>query len=187
MADTIQEFHWPINIPFNENVNWNVLVTNYESGKEQRRKKWSQPKRTFTVSLRGKSKTIEKQISDFYIARSGAFDTFYFQNPNENPITGESFGTGNGTTTQFSLAHTLLPSGDISITKAGDAQTETTHYTLNRATGVVTFLSAPASGDALIAQSYNFCRKVRFAEKPFENELFNFELYNNEITLIEVL
>ena len=83
-----QEFNFNINTPFIEELNYKTLVTSFEDGKEQRRKKWSSPKRIFTINLRGKSQTIEDRIWDFYKSREGMYDTFYFENPNENPVQG---------------------------------------------------------------------------------------------------
>ena len=186
MANTTQEFNFPINSPFEEEVSWNTLTTKYEDGKEQRRKKWSQPKRTYTISLRGKSKSVSTQVWDFYQSRSGDLDTFYFTNPNETPVENEGFGTGNGSVTAFTLANSPIPSGSLSITVAGTPQTEVTHYTINRSTGVVTFVSAPASGSAINAVSYNFSRTVRFADGKMSRELFNYQLYNFGVKLLQV-
>ena len=186
MADTTEEFNFPINIPFEEEVQWSTLVTKYESGKEQRRKKWSQPKRVYTVNLRGRSKTVSTQVWDFYNSRSGAFDTFYFVNPNENSVTSERFGTGNGSSTIFNLVNSPLPSGAITVTAAGVPKTETTDYTINRSTGAITFVSAPTNGDALLA-TYDFARIVRFAESNLSRELFNYQLYNIGVKLAQVL
>lgn len=187
MANTIQEFNFDINIPFVEDINYNTLITRYEDGKEQRRQKWSRPKRMYSISLRGKSKTIFNQIWNFYNSRSGAFDTFYFTNPNETPVANEVFGTGNGSTTVFTLANSPIPSGTMSISVGGVAKTESTHYTVNRSTGVITFNTPPSGGLSVTAVSYNFSRIVRFAEDKLGRELFSYQLYNGNLKLTEVL
>jgi len=181
-----QEFWWPVNIPLSEDVNWSTLVTKYEDGKEQRRKKWSQPKRGYSISLKGKTREVMSQVWDFYNARNGIYDTFYFTNPNENPITGEIVGVGNGSNVNYNLQNYPLPSGAIAISVGGVAKVETTNYTLSRATGAVTFVQTPASGDQILA-TYSFCRVVRFAENKLTRELFNYRLYNSDLTLIQVL
>lgn len=185
MASTIQEFIWDINIPFDETVGFNTLITKYEDGKEQRRQKWSRPKRNFDISLRGRTNVIMQQAWDFYIARNGSFDTFYFENPNESPVSSEILGTGNGINVNFNLAHYPLPSGAITLTSGATTFTETSHYTLTRSTGAVVFNVAP-TGD-VVATNYNFCRVVRFAEDNLDRELFNYRLFNTKLKLIEVL
>ena len=186
MASTTEEFWFPVNIPFSESVGHNTLITKYESGKEQRRKKWSVPKRTYSVELKAKTDIVTTQLWNFYNSRSGAFDTFYFQNPNENPVSSEGFGTGNGVSTIFNLVNSPIPSGSFTVTAAGVAKTETTDYTVNRLTGAITFNSAVASGEALLA-TYNFVRTVRFADDNLNRELFSYKLYNGTLKLIQVI
>lgn len=181
---SIEEFHFEVNIPLEENVNFLTLVTPYEDGKEQRRKKWSTPKRDYNITLRGKNTTVSQQVWDFYTSRSGAYETFYFQNPNENPVTNEALGTGNGVNKNFQLANYPLPSGAITITDQGYPLTETTNYTLTRSSGAIVCNVAP-TGDML--GTYNFSRIVRFAEDNLSRELFNYKLYNLGVKLLEVL
>ena len=184
---SVEEFPVSVNIPFREELQFNTLLTKYEDGKEQRRKKWSTPKRTYQIQLRGRTNTVMDQVWSFYNARSGAFDTFYFENPNESPVTGEIVGTSNGSTTQFGLDNFPLPSGGItSLTVGSITYTENINYTLARTTGVITFDVAP-SGSQTITASYPFCRIVRFSEDNLDRELFNFKLYNGSMGLVQVL
>jgi uncharacterized protein (TIGR02217 family) len=184
----MEEFIWPVSQPFEETVLWKTLVTTYEDGKEQRRKKWSQPKRSYSLTLSSRSDTITNQVWDFFNARSGAYETFYFENTNESPATGELVGYGTGALRDFQLDHFPLPSGAITLTVNGVAQTETTNYTLARSTGAITFAvgSVPVSGDPIVA-TYRNCRIVRFAEDQLTRELFNYKLYNTGIKLAEVI
>ena len=179
-----EEFWFPVNIPLEEDVNWSTLVTRYEDGKEQRRKKWSQSKRGFSVSLRGRTKEVMQQVWDFYNARSGAYETFYFENPNENPVTAELFGVGDANQTTFGLDNYPLPSGAITVYNATTNFVETTDYVLTRSSGAVVFNVAP-SGD--LYATYNFSRIVRFAEDKLTRELFSYQCYNGDVKLIEVL
>ena len=180
---SIEEFHWDVNVPFIEHENWSTLVTRYEDGKEQRRKKWSAPKHAYEITLRGRTNTISDQVWSFYYARSGAFDTFYFKNPNENPNT-KVIGSGDSSNLNFNIPDYPLPSGAITLSTASFSYTETTHYTLTRSTGAVVFNQAP-TGD--LTCTYNFCHIVRFADDKLDRELFNYRLFNMGIKLIEVL
>lgn len=62
--------------------------------------------------------------------------------------------TGNGVTTAFSFPYYFLADADLKVYKAGVLQTITTQYTVsgagNPAGGTVTFVTAPASGNAVI-------------------------------------
>lgn len=64
-----------------------------------------------------------------------------------NTLTGKKHQTfnGDGSATAYYLAETTLTSID-SVYVGGVLQTLTTHYTVNATTGVVTFISAPATG-----------------------------------------
>ena len=86
----------------------------------------------------------------------------------------------------FNLVNSPLPSGSFTVTNGGAAQTETTHYTVNRATGAITSVSAPSNGNALLA-TYDFARVVRFADSNLSRELFNYQLYNFGVKLAQVL
>lgn len=181
-----EEFIWDVNIPFKENVVWNTLLTKYEDGKEQRRRKWSQPKRDYEVTLKARTDIVSKQVWDFYNAREGAFGTFYFENPNESPISGELVGVGNGVVVSFQLDHFPLPSGSVTLATPTVNYVENTHYVLTRSTGEIVFYNdAPPTGD--LTASYDFCRIVRFAEDKLNRELFNYKLYNLGLKMVEVL
>lgn len=64
--------------------------------------------------------------------------------------------TGNGSTTAFSFPYLFYANGDLNVFVDGVLQTITTHYTVSGAGdsngGTVTFLTAPANGEAVIIQ-----------------------------------
>ena len=55
-----------------------TLITGFESGTEQRRAKWSTPLHTFSLTFALRKERIIKEIWDFYVARGGAAEAFYF-------------------------------------------------------------------------------------------------------------
>jgi len=60
----------------------------------------------------------------------------------------ENTYTGNGSTTNYSFTFPYLKTSDVKVTKAGTAQTVTTHFTFANAT-TVQFNTAPANGAAI--------------------------------------
>jgi hypothetical protein len=79
---------------------------------------------------------------------------------NDKPatITNESVGTGDGLNPTFGLAHgNIYASASLTVKVAGVTKTETTQYTVNRTTGVITFLPGhiPTAGQAVTA-SYSY-------------------------------
>lgn len=97
-----------------------------------------------------------RTLVGFFNSRRGSFDSFLFADLDDATASGENFGLGNGSTTQFQLVRTfggfVEPVYDLNgapqIYKEGVLQTVTTHYTIG-STGVVTFVTAPANGQAL--------------------------------------
>src|SRR3990167_2437360 len=66
---------------YEQEKKYNTLITDFESGKEQRRKKWANPKRRFLLRYRNIGQTEYNSIISFFDSQSGAFDTFSWTNP----------------------------------------------------------------------------------------------------------
>ena len=66
-------------------------------------------------------------------------------------VTGETVGTGDGTTTTFYLADPPVLWHSETIYVDGVAQTRDTDYTIDYETGEITFATAPASGASITA------------------------------------
>lgn len=64
---------------------------------------------------------------------------------------GETVGTGNGVLTTFTLSNIPILADSQSVFLDGVLKTETTDYTINDTTGVITFLVAPANGVVVTA------------------------------------
>jgi len=73
------------------------------------------------------------------------------RDPSPLPITGESVGTGDGTTKTFTLANLPVRYHSETIYIDGSAQTRDTDYTIDYGTGEITFTSPPASGASITA------------------------------------
>jgi len=179
------------NVSMEETIHHRTLVTPMESGKEVRRSKWAKPIRTFGLIYNGRTHTRMQELWTFYKDRQGAYDTFYFENTNDSPISlsgDEVIGVGDGSDTTFNFNRFPVKSGDCSLSSAtsGDL-TESVDYAVTYATGAITFASAPASGDTITATDYRFYTICRFAEDNMSRELFSYRLFNSALKLIEVI
>lgn len=58
--------------------------------------------------------------------------------------------TGDGASTLFEMPHGPVLTGTITVTNAGTAQTDPTHYSIDLDLGLITFVSAPSDGNALV-------------------------------------
>ena len=94
-------FNFQPDSPFDEEIRWETIVSESEGGKEQRYQKWQRPKRTFRLRLDARYLTETNNLWRFYNRHKGRFDSFLFQNPNENPVTSETVGSGDGARSVF--------------------------------------------------------------------------------------
>jgi len=66
--------------PYGGSLRYRTLITPFESGKEQRRQKWSKEKHRFVLNWNMLSKSTFYEIQEFFKARKGAYESFYFPN-----------------------------------------------------------------------------------------------------------
>jgi uncharacterized protein (TIGR02217 family) len=120
-----------------------------------------------------------KTLMGFFLWAQGTFNPFYFQDPDDNAVTGQAIGLGDGVTKQFTFVRTYgLDSalGDFTGTEpVGGVNTEETltlyldgvaqedGFTVDTSTpcgNIVTFNTAPAAGVAITADFsfWYFCR-----------------------------
>lgn len=163
---------------------FSTIVHRSISGKEIRGSFWSYPLWTFKVSfevLRNDATNELKTLMGFFLQRQGSYDTFLFEDPDDKTVTGQTIGTGDGTTTLFQLIRTfggfVEPvfnlNGTPSIYLNGVLQTS--GYSVG-STGIVTFTAAPGNGVAITADfSYYF--RVRFTQDQAEFSKFMKDLW----------
>jgi uncharacterized protein (TIGR02217 family) len=108
-----------------------------------------------------------QQLIGFYNARQGQFDDWLYSDPDDNAVTAQQFGVGDGVTTQFQLVRTFggftepvtnLVSTGFPVYLNG-TQIFTGVSTIS--SGILTFTTAPAAGVAL-AWSGSYYWRVRF-------------------------
>ena len=137
--------------------------------------------------LRAGAEAELQQLVGLFNKHGGSFESFRFTDPVDNAVSAHLFGTGNGSTTAFQLVRSFggfaEPVFEINSTvaapllyKAGVLQTAGTHYTLG-ATGLVTWVTAPAGGAAL-TWTGSFYRRVRFVRDEADFERFLVELWS---------
>lgn len=138
-----------------------------------------------------------QQISGFFQARLGRFESFLFANPNDYTVTNQSFGTGDGETVDFQLRRTFGAGGFTSNETVGALATLTdikldgvlvitagTTPPLGpldnsadvSSTGMVTFAYPPGEGVAL-TWSGTYYYRCRFMEDTMELEEFMYNLW----------
>lgn len=166
---------------------WKTRVQEAISGKETRIADWSYPRWKWELAydfLRGDASHAEFQaLAGFFNQRQGMFDSFLYQDADDNTATGQSLGSGDGTTRSFQLVRSfggfiepiIAPNAVGNIYLAGVAQSPSA-YGVNSATGIVTFTTAPGASVAVSAD-FTFYFRCRFAEDSMDFEKFMSQLW----------
>ena len=161
----------------------NTIKHDAISGKNVRIANWTYPKYHYELPfnfLRSASAYLEWQtLEGFYNSVNGPAGLWAYDDPNDDTVSSEGFGVGDGATTNFQLVRAFggqvgpvfLVNGVPTITVAG---TPTTAFSVS-AYGVVTFNTAPAAG-ALVAWSGNFYMPCQFDDDRLDVENFMYQL-----------
>lgn len=188
---------------------WETLVAATRAGVEQRVQMKSNPRHAYEISLDTLTRAQRNTLVALHYATRGAAQSFRFKDWQDYTATDENFGTGDGVTAAFTLRKTYatspLTSYQRTITQplsvalgaaaapvikvAGVTKTETTHYTINYATGVVTFTgdNIPTAAQA-ITWTGEFDVPVRFVIDGYEGAINAYELFSSgSLSLIEVI
>ena len=161
---------------------WKTRVQESISGKEVRIADWSFPRWQWQLAyefLRGDASHAEFQsLAGFFNQRQGMFDSFLYQDADDNAVMGQQLGIGDGAATAFQLVRPLggfiepiiAPNVVSSVYLAGVVQAPSS-YSVNAATGILTFTAAPGSGVA-VAADFSFYFRCRFLEDSMDFEKF---------------
>jgi len=158
-----------------------VQVVELASGEEERNASWAGSRRRYDVSYGIRRADDLAAVVAFFEARGGRLHGFRFKDwadyksslPSVAPATGDQMiGTGDGTETAFQLVKTYASgsqswarvigkpvSGTVRV--ALDAAEQFSGWSVDPATGVITFAVAPAQGVAITA-GFEFDVPVRF-------------------------
>ncbi|MDO9593102.1 MAG: DUF2460 domain-containing protein [Erysipelotrichaceae bacterium] len=165
---------------------WKTNVTNLDSGKEQRRQKWSFPKYDISLNYDTINPQSNMQILwDFYMARKGSAEAFYFYFRRSGLCKSQYVAYGDGILTTFDLPGKSTSSQVIRIdgsaqgggysilTGGGDANSDR-----------VQFVAAPLLGQLIICDFTGFFRnRCRFEEDRMTEERFYLTCYKTSLKL----
>lgn len=175
----------------------NVLVSEADSGQEQRYKKWAQTKRHWRIDATSLTNAELDSLRAFWLARNGPFDPFSFLPPKNHDrlLTAVACGTGNGVATVFTIGNSATPpyyyrvyTGAGTRNQAYVAGSPTAGTFANNdgtKLSTITFGSPPANGAAVTCDidRYLICR---FVAPEFLLTLEHFAIGRAEYDLIEV-
>lgn len=172
-----------------------VIVT--AGGYEQRNANWAQARARYNVSHGVKTAAQLQQLIAFFRARKGRAYGFRFKDWSDYEAAGELIATGDGSSREFPLVKayhsggvseirriTKPVAGSVSVTLDGVAQPG--GWSVDTATGVITFDSAPASSAAIRAD-FQFDVPVRFDTDQLSARLDDYGVQSwNDVPLVEL-
>ena len=183
---------------------YNTSVISVKSGRESRNINWDYPRIEYDVVYGVDTMEKLQELIAFFHVAQGKGRTFRFRDHSDRKscrleytisFNDQTIGTGDGSTTQFQLKKTYTFAGisrmSRKITKpvngtvlAGVGGSETTNFSVNHTTGVVTFDSAPADGD-VITVGYEFDIEARFDVDSLSTRLESYQTGSIDVPVIE--
>ncbi|MGD0826982.1 MAG: DUF2460 domain-containing protein [Desulfobaccales bacterium] len=137
-----------------------------------------------------------KTLVGFFLARQGSFDSFLFDDPDDDFIAGQELGIGDGTTTAWQLVRTYggfaepiyNPKSDPApvVYLNGAVQDPSTYAVGYTDSGLLTFTAAPAAG-AVITADFGYYRRCIFQEDLSEFDKFMNQLWEHKGLKIETV
>jgi uncharacterized protein (TIGR02217 family) len=168
-------------VGFKGGPNWSTSRVESLSGYSQRNQQRSRPVHTYSYSSAEKDRATLLAIKGFHTSVRGALYTWLLKDWGDYSRTSESLGIGDGVETDYQLVSNEGPDNPyvrtIQYTKSGTLnvyvndvlQTITTDYSVS-ATGLITFVVAPASSLAVTAD-YEFYVPVSFDQDSCQIEI----------------
>ncbi len=102
---------------------WSTKIDTSVAGTERRRALWSYPIWRFQVGheyLRSDLVALELQrLTAFFNSKFGSVQAFFYYDRDDNAVTANQFGTGDGTTTKFQVTRTTQM-GDGALGEGAD-------------------------------------------------------------------
>lgn len=182
---------WPVN----KTPAFHNIIQKSVSGKRKALALMSYPLWTFKVSYsflsdNGTPNDDIHTLMGFFLARQGNFDDFLFDDKSDNLATDQTFGVGDGATTQFQLVRNYGGFIEPVLGLKGTPTIKVNGITVVPSTvstkGKVTFSSPPAAG-AMLTWSGGFYYRVAFVQEETEFENFMQGLWaNRSLELITV-
>ena len=183
--------------PQGRSMLWSTTVTESVSGKETTVAHWTYPRWQWELTwglLRTLSGTTELQtFVNFCLARGGRADTWLYQDSDDNAVTGQLLGVGDGVTRTFQLVRSFgglggfvepiwAPNQVTAVTLGGVVQAGSAWSVTgwgSAAPGVITFVTPPPAG-AVVAASFSYFFACRFLKDQIDMSKFMSGRYKAE-------
>jgi len=171
--------------PIQITQNWKTIVSGFDGGQEQRRRKLDFPTFDVTLTFSALEQDEIECLWNFYGARGGSYEEFFFFVPYVEEHKGLFIDVGDGTKTTFDIPGIIDGSASIYL----DGILQESGYTLVVAGGEegsdrVTFDVAPEEGVVISCDFTGYQRiRCRFAEDQMTKERFEALVFKTGLSL----
>ncbi len=178
-----------LSFPAKRTPKWSTLHQESVSGQDNPIQLWSYPRWAYELTfniLRSDNVNLEwQELAAFYNLVGGSAGVFQFTDPDDNAVTNQQFGIGDGVTQSFPLVRTMTGAGSFSFVEPVFAPTSVTAYingvqnngwTLGTQ-GMLNWIGVPPSGGVLTwTGTFNWL--CRFDEDAAGFEKFMYQFWN---------
>jgi uncharacterized protein (TIGR02217 family) len=192
------EVRFPANLSFGSvgGPERRTEIVTLANGFEERNTPWQHSRRRYDAGVGLRSLNDVETLIAFFEARTGQLHGFRWKDwsdykscaPLSTPAAEDQLiGTGDGVTTVFQLQKTYLSglqsytrpilkpvAGTVAVAVAGDPKVESIEFSVNLATGEVTFVLAPDLGTRVTA-GFEFDVPVRFDADAIQTSVASFQ------------
>ena len=198
MADDFHEVQFPTDISYGSigGPMFSTEVIMLGSGHEKRNQNWTYPRERWDVAYGVKSKELLDTLIEFFYARRGRATGFRFKNHDDYQGANEELGTGDGDTKTFQLVKIYTSGGETfsrkiskpvsgTVTIYKDSVEQVSGWTVDTETGIITFSSAPTSGEVVTAD-FQFDIPVRFDTDHLPVNFATYQARSATVPLVEI-
>ena len=168
------------------------------SGFEQRNVNWTQARCKYNAVHGIKTPAQLTELIEFFRARQGRAIGFRYKDWSDYQASNQQFGTGNAVLTTFQLVKKYT-NGSVTVSRTItkpvnnaalkiylNSVQQVSGFTVNYATGVVTFTSAPGN-TVIVSADFEFDVPVRFDTDHFDASIDDFGTRSwGDIPLVEI-
>lgn len=183
-------------------------IVTLASGYERRNQNWTYPREVWNVAYGVNDLASLQVLVEFFYARRGRAIGFRFQNPDDHEAIDQELAPAGGGETHFQLVKNYSSAGMLSGLEPSDGSEilsrkitkpvpDTVHvyvdssevaaedFTVDYETGIVTFDTAPSSGE-VVSATFDFDIPVRFDTDHLPLNLADYKARSATVNLVEI-
>jgi hypothetical protein len=163
---------------------WKTIIREMDSGAEQRRQKWIFPKFNVSLTFSILTQTEIDTLWNFYMARHGAAEAFYFYTIESGDWDGLYVGVGDGATKTFDLPGKSTSAQTIYVDGISTSAVTILTGGGSESSDRVTFTTEPAAGAILSCDFTGYLRiRCRFEEDKMSKRIFTDAIFRTGLKL----